>query len=460
MAGQSERWSGGLGFVLATIGSAVGLGSIWKFPYEVGTNGGSAFVTFYLVGLVLIVVPLMLAELAIGRRGQSDARASIAKVALAHGASRHWSLIGGLGTAIAVLILSFYSVIGGWALAYAVDTAWLGLPPARAHMAQARFDELLASLPRMTAYHTAFMAASALIVGRGIAGGIETACKILMPALVVLIAVLTAYSLIEGDISATLRFLFALDPSKLTARSALEALGLGFFSIGVGMAIMITYAAYAGREINLRDAAMMTVLGDTAISLLSGFAVFPIVFANNLDPSSGPGLLFVTLPLAFAVVPFGTAAAIVFFVLLLLAAIASAISMLEMPVALTRHAFGWSRSVATAVCAGTCWIAGFASVLSFNVWATWFPLAAIPALAKATVFDLLDHLTSNVMLPVGGFALALFVGWALPARFLVEELRLGHGAATILRALLRYVAPAAIAMASLAPLAVGAAPAR
>jgi len=453
MARESEHWSSGAGFILATIGSAVGLGSVWKFPYEVGSNGGSVFVMFYLVGLVLIVLPLMLAELAIGRRGQSDARASIATVARSHGASPHWSAIGALGTLIAVLILSFYSVIGGWALAYAVDTAWLGLPGARADLAQSRYDALLASLPRMAAYHTAFMAVTALIVARGIAGGIETACKILMPALIALMVVLTIYSLIEGDVGATLRFLFAVDPATLTARAALEALGLGFFSIGVGMATMITYAAYAGREINLRNAALITVVGDTTISLLAGFAVFPIVFANHLDPSSGPGLLFVTLPLAFAAVPLGTIAATLFFVLLLLAAIASAISMLEMPVALTRHLFGWSRPLATLICAGGCWIAGFASVLSFNLWSSWFPLAIVPSLAKATVFDLLDHLTSNLMLPIGGFALALLVGWALPSRFLIEELQLSRVWAAILRALLRYVVPAAIVVTSLAPLA-------
>jgi NSS family neurotransmitter:Na+ symporter len=453
MAKQTERWSGGAGFILATIGSAVGLGSVWKFPYEVGSNGGSVFVMFYLIGLAVIVVPLMLAELAIGRRGQSDARTSIATVAQTHAASLRWSAIGVWGTAIAVLILSFYSVIGGWALAYAAETAWLGLPGAQAELAQAHFDALLGSLPRMAAYHTLFMALTALIVWRGIAGGIETACKILMPALVVLLAVLTVYAVIEGDAGATLHFLFALDPAKLTARAALEALGLGFFSIGVGMATMITYAAYAGRDINLRDAAIITVLGDTTISLLSGFAVFPIVFANHLDPSSGPGLLFVTLPIAFAAVPFGTAAAVAFFVLLLLAAIASAISMLEMPVALIRRALGFSRPLATLVSAGVCWIAGFASVLSFNLWASWFPLAAVPSLARATIFDLLDHLTSNIMLPIGGLALALFVGWALPTRFLVEELRLGHVATAILRALLRYVAPGAIVLTSLAPIA-------
>jgi neurotransmitter:Na+ symporter, NSS family len=452
MAKQAERWSGGAGFVLATIGSAVGLGSVWKFPYEVGSNGGSVFVMFYLIGMALIVVPLMLAELAIGRRGQSDARTSIATVAQTHAASLRWSAIGVWGTVIAALVLSFYSVIGGWALAYATETAWLGLPGTQAEQAQARFDGLLGSVPRMAAYHTLFMALTALIVWRGIAGGIETACKILMPALVVLLAVLTVYAVIQGDVGATLRFLFALDPAKLTARSALEALGLGFFSIGVGMATLITYAAYAGRDINLRDAAIITVLGDTAISLLAGFAVFPIVFANQLDPSSGPGLLFVTLPIAFAAVPFGTAAAVAFFVLLLLAAIASAISMLEMPVALIRRALGFSRPLATLVSAGVCWIAGFATVLSFNLWASWFPLAAVPSLARATVFDLLDHLTSNLMLPIGGLALALFVGWAVPTRFLVEELRLGQVATAILRVLLRYVAPGAIVATSLAPI--------
>ena len=249
---KREHWSGRAGFILATIGSAVGLGSIWKFPYEVGTNGGGAFVFFYLVGLVLIVLPLMLVEFAIGRRGKSDASHSIAVVAQLAGSSRAWSWVGVLGVVTAFLILSFYSVIGGWALAYVLETVRNGLPGADARAAQGRFDALLASPVQMAAYHAAFMAATALVVSRGILNGIESAAKILMPILIALIVVLSLYSMIEGDVGASFRFLFALDGKHLTAKVALEALGLGFFSIGVGLAVMVTFAAYAGPDINLR----------------------------------------------------------------------------------------------------------------------------------------------------------------------------------------------------------------
>lgn len=447
-----EQWSGRLGFILATIGSAVGLGSIWKFPYEVGTNGGSAFVLFYLLGLALIVAPLMLAEFVIGRRGKSDAWTSIRNVARAYGASRLWALIGLLGIAVAFLILSYYAVIGGWALAYAVDSVAGMAPAGGADAVRQRFDTLMASPLRMGAYHAAFMLLTVVIVARGIAGGIEQACKVLMPLLVLLIVLLAIYAVLGGGLAETLQFLFAFDPSVLTARAALEAVGLGFFSMSVGMAVMVTYAAYADAELDLRTAAVATIVGDTAISFVAGFAIFPIVFANDLDPSSGPGLMFVTLPLGFAAMPFGAVAGAAFFVLLVVTALASAISLLEMPVALLRHRLGWSQARAAVVCGLICWLGGLATVLSFNHWAEWHPLGFLPGLASATVFDLLDQLTSNLMLPLGGLALAVFTGWALPARLLGEELRAGPGATAVLRFLLRFVVPAGIAGTALAPL--------
>ncbi len=224
MSKAKELWSGPTGFILATIGAAVGLGSIWKFPYEVGANGGGAFVLFYLIGLVLIVFPLMLVEFAIGRRGQSDAADAMANVAQEVGATRLWALIGLFGIITAFLILSFYSVIGGWAIAYAVETASYGLAGLDAASAQARFDALMASPARMTAYHLVYMAAVAFIVARGIARGIEEACKILMPILILLIIGLSVFSLTLGDVKATLRFLFQVDPRHLTLRAALDAL--------------------------------------------------------------------------------------------------------------------------------------------------------------------------------------------------------------------------------------------
>jgi neurotransmitter:Na+ symporter, NSS family len=444
-----EQWSGRLGFTLATIGSAVGIGSIWKFPYEVGSNGGGAFVALYIAGLALIVVPLMLAEFAIGRQGAGDPLTSIAAVARAHGAGRAWAVIGALGVLTGFLILSFYAVIGGWTIGYAFDTMTQGLPGADAQAVHGRYESFLASPASMLGYQLLFLAIAAFVVVRGVGRGIEAAAKVLMPVLLVLLLLLAGYALIEGDVARTLRYLFVPEWDQVTARAALEALGLGFFSIGVGLGLMITYAAYSNAAISLREVAIVSVLADTAISLLAGLAVFPIVFGNQLDPASGPGLVFVTLPLAFARLPLGPLAAIAFFLLLFVAALASAISMLETVVATLVRRYGWTRRTACAVCSVTCFVAGVPTVLSFNLWSDWYPLAAVQGFGTATFFDLIDHLTSNVLLPIGGFALALFAGWAIPARFLREQLRLGERGTAALLVLLRYVAPAGIAAAAL-----------
>ncbi len=449
MTAQSGKWSGRTGFVLATIGSAVGIGSIWKFPYEVGANGGSTFVLLYVLGLVLVVVPLMLAEFAIGRRGRADPAGSIAAVAQAAGSSRRWAAAGVLGVLTGYLILSFYSVIGGWTLGYAVETALYGLPGADPRAVAARFDAFLASPWQMLGWHALFMAASAGVVVRGVEKGIETAAKVLMPLLVALMLLLAVWSVVEGDLAATLRFLLEPDLRHLNARTALEALGLGFFSIGVGLGMMITYAAYSGAEISLKQVVVASVAADTVISLLAGLAVFPIVFAHGLDPASGPRLVFVTLPLAFAGMPFGTTAAIAFFALLCVAALASAISLLELVVALLMRRMRWRRATAVAIAASSCFAAGIATVLSFNAWAHWRPLASLGIASSATFFDVLDQLTSNLMLPLGGLAIALFAGWAAPQRLLAEELRLGPTGARALRFALRYVAPLGIAAATL-----------
>jgi NSS family neurotransmitter:Na+ symporter len=452
MSAPASYWSSRTGFILAAMGSAIGLGSIWKFPYEVGTNGGGVFVLLYLVGLGLIVFPLMLAELAIGRRGRSDAVGSLAAVAHAGAASRGWAVIGVVGVVGAVLILSFYSVIGGWAIAYIVDTARHGLAGDAAHL-RARYDALLAAPVRLTLYHTAFMAITAVIVARGIADGIERASRYLMPGLIALVVALAIYSMSQGAARAALRFLFEVDLARLSPRTALEALGLGFFSIGVGLSVMVTYAAYARPDLGLRQVAIVTLMSDTAISLLVGLAVFPVVFAERLDPAGGPGLMFVTLPLAFARMPLGTTAAVAFFVLLTMAALASALSLLEMPVALAGRWLGWSRPWAAAGAAAACWALGLASVLSFNAWSGWYPLAWVPGLATATAFDCLDRLTSNGVLPLGGLGLAIFGGWVMPRRVLVEELRLGRVGGLVILVALRYVVPVGIVAASLASLA-------
>lgn len=446
MVDRSDRWSSRLAFILATVGSAVGIGSIWKFPYEVGSNGGGIFVLFYLLGLLLIVLPLLLIEMALGRRGGSDAAESLRRIATQSRASPAWSLIGVLGVITSVLILSFYSVIGGWIVAYLVDLPVNGLPGSDVAEVRARFDALLGSAPRMALFHAIFMAICAAIVALGVIGGIETACRFLMPLLIALLVALSIYSAIVGDFGAAIHFLFYPDWSKATARAALEALGLGFFSIGVGMAVMVTYAAHAGKDIDLREVAIASMIADTAISLLAGIAIFPIVFGHGLSPEAGPGLLFVSLPLGFARMPLGIVMAGAFYLLLVVAALASALSMLEMPVSLLCRRLRLSRPLATIIAALAAWAVGLLTVFSFSNWAGWRPLAGI------SVYDLIDHLTSNVLLPLGGLGLAIFGGWIVPVSLIEKELRFGARATGILRWSLRYPVPLGIAAASLAPL--------
>ena len=447
----SDRWQSRAGFICSAMGSAIGLGSIWKFPYEVGANGGGGFLVFYLLGLGVIVFPLLLLEFAIGRQGGSHAIASLAAVATESRASSRWALVGLVGVVGSIVILSYYSVIGGWALAYVVDTVANGLPSGP-DLAQERLDGLLASPLRIAAYHVVFMGMTAVVVARGIANGIERASLYLMPILTVLVILLAAFSIVHGDLGAAARFLFGLDLDRLSPRVALEAIGLGFFSIGVGLAVMITYAAYADPAFDLRHVAIITLVSDTAISLIAGLAVFPVVFEEGLNPASGPGLMYVTLPLAFARVPFGTVAATAFFILLSVAALASAISLLEMPVALAHRELGWSRRRSAVGAAALCWALGIPSVLSFNVWATWRPLAWLPGLSSLSVFDALDHLASNVLLPLGGVALAVFGGWVVPPRLLADQLGLSGAANRALVFLLRYAVPLGIVAASILPI--------
>ncbi|MFN0038845.1 MAG: sodium-dependent transporter, partial [Burkholderiales bacterium] len=317
---------------------------------------------------------------------------------------------------------------------------------------RARYDAFLASPLRMLAYHAAFMIAVVAVVSRGIREGVEKAAKILMPVLMVLMAGLALFSMIEGDAARTLRFLFVPDFSKLSLRGVLDALGLGFFSIGIGLGLMITYAGYSGANVDLKRVAIWSIIADTAISLIAGLAVFPMVFANGLDPAGGPGLVFVSLPLAFSHVPFANFAGVAFFALLFVAALSSAISLLEASVAVLVHRSGWGRKSLALAIGTACFVVGIASVLSFNLWSSWYPLAAFDIFARATWYDLIDHLTSNVLLPLGGLAIATFVGWAASERLLREELALNRTWANVLRFLLRYIAPAAIVLATFAPL--------
>jgi len=443
-ARNGERFASGAGFILAAIGSAVGLGSIWKFPYEVGENGGGGFLLFYMLGLALVVFPLLLAEFVIGRRGRGDAAESLRRVAAEGARSPRWRLIGIAGIAAGFLILSYYAVIAGMTMAYVPHALLSGFGGADAAQTAADFASLTGSPVALGLWQAAFLAIAAAVVARGIRGGIETACGILMPLLGLLMLALVIYAAIEGNVAEAAGFMFSLRLDELSPRAALEALGLGFFSIGVGMGIMITYAAYAGESFDLTRAAAATLFGDTVISLFAGFAIFPIVFAEGLDPAEGASLMFLTLPIAFGTLPFGDLVGATFFLLLFVAALASAISMIEVVVAPLMRATAMSRRKAAILVGATTWLLGLPSLLSFNLWAEVRPLAAL-GFADLTIFDATDGFVSNLLLPACGLALSLFAGWAMPARIYEAELGAAPRAlSSALRLLLRWVVPGVI----------------
>jgi len=441
---EKQNWSGRVAFFLATVGSAVGLGSIWKFPYMVGENGGAAFLLLYAVGLVLAVLPLMIAEFVVGRAGGGSAVGSIVAVARKTGASRVWGLIGAWGVAAGVLILSFYAVFGGWTIGYAVDALGGGAVAADGAAAGAQFGAFLADPTRLIWLHAAFMGITALVVIGGVSGGLERALTFLMPVMFAILIGLVIFAAMSGGMGAAIAFLFTPDFSKVTWDVALAAIGLGFFSIGVGIGVMITYAAYAGRDVGLGKMAIATIVADTVASLLAGLAIFPIVFAHGLDPAGGPGLMFVTLPVGFGQIDGGNWVAFAFFTLLLVSALASAISIMELVVAWVVERFRAPRMVATLVVAGGCFALGLATVWSFNDWAEFKPFAAFGILADKSWFDGIDWITSNLMLPVGGIALALFLGWTAAGKVLDDEIGGNGTGLAVLRWLLRLVVPVLI----------------
>ncbi|MBL9033390.1 MAG: sodium-dependent transporter [Rhodospirillaceae bacterium] len=440
---ERERFASGVGFVLATIGSAVGLGSIWKFPYEVGENGGGGFLLFYLLGLLLVVFPLLLAEFVIGRRGRGGAALSLQRVAIEARRSPHWRWIGLAGIATGFVILTYYAVIAGMTMAYVPHALTAGFAGSDQAASAAAFAELTGSPLHLGFWQAAFLAVAALVVARGVRKGVEAACTFLMPLLAVLMLALVVYAAIEGDLARTLDFLLVPHWQAVSPRAALDALGLGFFSIGVGMGVMITYAAYAGESFDLTRAAITTLAGDTLISLMAGIAIFPIVFAEGLDPAGGANLMFLTLPIAFGALPFGDVVGAAFFLLLFVAGLASTISLFEVVTAPLIRATGFGRARVTIAVAVAAWIGGLPSMLSFNLWAEARPLAGLGF--DLGIFDAVDSLASNVLLPACGLALAVFAGWFLPESLYAAEL--GRGARRLLaalRLLLRWVAPAII----------------
>jgi NSS family neurotransmitter:Na+ symporter len=442
---QHESWTSRWTFILAAIGGAVGLGNIWKFPYITGANGGGAFVIVYLFSVLAVAIPILSAELMIGRRGQRSPSHAMVRVAQEEGGSHAWAIVGWLGVLSGSLILSFYSVIAGWAMAYVFKTAIDPFTGQGTKEVAAVFDTFLASPVELSLWHGAFMVLTVYIVSRGIRRGIERAVEILMPVLFVMLLGIVGYSAVAGDFTAGLRFLFQVDFTKINAEIVLIAIGQAFFSIGVAMGLMMTYGAYLQKDVSIVQVSFMIAGADTLVALLAGVAIFPLVFANGLDPADGPGLIFNTLPIAFGNMPGGTFIGTVFFVLLTFAALTSSIAILEPVVSWAEEHRDIRRATAAVVSGLIAWLIGLMSVFSFNIWDDVRPLGAFHTFQDKTIFDLLDYLTANLMMPVGGLLIALFAGWRISRTSSLQELGMADTYPyQIWLFLIRFVAPLAI----------------
>lgn len=445
-SGARGLWSSRLAFILAATGSAVGLGNVWKFPYVTGENGGGAFVLVYLLCIAIIGVPIMMAEVFIGRNGRHNPITSFRLVAERNLVSPLWRISAIIGMLAAFIILSFYSVIGGWAASYIGHAAAGDFTGGTAESVGELFSALLGSPTQLLLWHTVFMALVVLVVSRGLKGGLERAVTILMPALFVLLLAVVGYATTTGHFGEAVSFLFTPDFGALTVDGALVALGHAFFTLSLGMAIMMAYGSYLGRDIHIGRTAVSVAIMDTVVALLAGLAIFPVVFANGLEAGSGPGLIFQTLPLAFGNMPMGSLFGALFFILLLFAAWTSGISLLEPVVEWVEERTSFARTGSAVLVGILCWALGIVSILSLNVWSDVTPLGMFQAFEGKTIFDLLDFFTANIMLPLSGLLTAIFVGWFVARETMKSDLALENGAFTLWYNLIRFVTPVAVAV--------------
>ena len=362
------EWSSRLAFILAAAGSAVGLGNIWKFPYMAGENGGGAFVLIYLICIVLLGLPIMMAEVMLGRRGRQSPINTMKTLCEQENTNQAWSLLGWSGVVAGVLILSYYSVIAGWSLSYVIESTSGSFRGITESQAGQLFNALISSPLTLIFWHSLFMIMTMLIVARGVSNGLEAAVKYLMPALAVLILILIGYSISQGHFMLGVEFLFTPDFTKIDQEVLLDAMGQAFFSLSLGMGAIMIYGSYLSQHASIARTSFAVALADTSVAILAGLAIFPIVFANQLEAGQGPGLIFNTLPLAFGQMPGGVLFGSLFFILLVFAAWTSSISLIEPAVAWLVERRGFTRNKASMVCGFVTWLIGLGTVFSFNVW--------------------------------------------------------------------------------------------
>lgn len=433
---QTEQWTSKLGFILAAAGSAIGLGAIWKFPYVAGTSGGGAFFLLFLLFTVLIGLPLLLGEFVIGRSTQQEAITAYKTIAPNSG----WHWIGKLGVATCFILLSFYSVVGGWILLYLFRSA-TGQLIGEMQAYDKLFEQVITDPVLSVGAQFVFILLTIVVVARGVQEGIEKANKYMMPALFVLFLVLIVRSLTLDDAMKGVTFFLQPDFSNLTSESVLYAMGQSFFSLSVGVSVMVTYSSYLAKNESLPRSAVSIVGLNLAISLLAGLAIFPAVFSLGVEPTAGPGLLFIVLPSVFAKIPLGGLFLTVFLALFLFATLTSAFSMLEIIVASLARGDMEKRKKTTWITGLLIFVVGIPSALSCGVWSEM-------TIFGKSIFDAADFLVSNILMPLGALLIAIFVPLKMKREVLVAEISAGSNNGkrwfAVWLLLLRYLAPVAI----------------
>ena len=441
------QWSSRWIFILAATGSAVGLGNIWRFPYMAGESGGGAFLLLYVICVLMMGIPIMMAEILLGRRGRQSPVNTMRVLAKEEGLTKQWQWLGIMGVIAGFLITSYYSVIAGWVLAYIPRSATGTFQEANVEIISKMFSDLISDPERLLAWHTLFIMMIVIVVSRGVKSGLEQAVRYLMPVLILLLLIMVGYAMSTERFAEGLLYMLVPDFDYMKDNFQevfLNASGHAFFSLGVGMGAIMIYGSYLSDRAAITSAAVFIASADTLIAILASFAIFPLVFTYGLEPAQGPGLIFVTLPIAFGQMPGGIFFGTMFFVLLLFAAWTSAISLIEPAVTWLIESWGMTRVKATAFTGLLAWFLGIGTILSFNHWA--FPFTFSGVEKENGIFDIIDIVTANIMLPLGGLVMAIFVGWLMSRASSIDELKVKENIYTVWRFVIRYISPIGVTL--------------
>ncbi len=436
-----SQWSNRFTYILAATGAAVGLGNIWKFPYITGENGGGAFVLVYLLCIVAIGIPVMMAEVMLGKRGRKSPGNAVAVLIKEAKASKVWLLTGWLGVVAGFLILSFYAVIAGWAFAYVFKGAKGEFDNKTPEQIGVIFSSFISDPYQLMFWSALLLFITVVVVARGVQKGLEKAVTYVLPLMFVLLIFIAGYAAWYGDFNQALTFMFAPDFSKLTVAAVLEALGHSFFTLSLASGVMMMYGAYLPASTSILKTSIWIAIADTLVALIAGMAIFPIVFANGMEAGAGPGLIFQTLPIAFGKMPFGSVISTVFFIMLVFAAFTSAIALIESSVAWLVEKAGMRRWQAASISGLVLWLLGIGTIYSFTA-DSWAHFSVGDK--SISFFDAVDYLTSNILLPLGGLFIAVFSAWVIDKQISQKELDLQGVKFKLWHKALSYLAPFAI----------------